>query len=283
MEKTLRVEGYDFSYRSIGDGFNFTLFFLHGFLGNCNDFQEAISLLSDQFYCLAVDLPGHGKTQVFGGEEYYTMEKIAQGLISFLQALNINQCALVGYSMGGRLALYLALHFPEYFSKVILESTSCGLKTQAERNQRIEHDFNLAKKLETESFLLFLTRWYAQPLFVSLKKHPHFEMMLESRLQSNPLELAKSLRNLSTGCQPSLWTKIQENLIPLLLLVGERDPKFISINAEIASLCDFAQLEIVSNCGHNIHRENVNQFVEKSRIFLLEDRTPPRKGMGFCY
>jgi len=271
VERTLRVESYDFNYIAIGDCLNFTLVFLHGFLGDCNDFHEAISLLSDQFYCLSVDLPGHGKTQVFGGEEYYTMEKTAQGLISFLQELNINQCALVGYSMGGRLALYLALHFPKYFSKVILESTSCGLKTQAERNQRIDYDFNMSKKLETESFLLFLTRWYEQPLFASLKKHPNFERMLEIRLQSNPLELAKSLRNLSTGCQPSLWVKIQENLIPWLLLVGERDPKFIGINAEIASLCDFAQLGIVNNCGHNIHLEDVSYFVEKTRIFLAED------------
>jgi 2-succinyl-6-hydroxy-2,4-cyclohexadiene-1-carboxylate synthase len=92
--------------------------------------------------------------------------------------------------------------------------------------------------------------------------------MLQRRLQSNPLELAKSLRNLSTGCQPSLWVKIQENKIPLLLLVGERDPKFISINAEMESLCDVAQLEIVHNCGHNIHFENVHQFVEKTSIFL---------------
>ncbi|MFB8787504.1 MAG: 2-succinyl-6-hydroxy-2,4-cyclohexadiene-1-carboxylate synthase [Potamolinea sp.] len=271
MNKNITVEGYNFNYRAIGNYRDFTLLFLHGFLGECNEFNEAISLLSDQFYCLSVDLPGHGQTQVFGGEEYYTIEKTAKGLISFLQALNINQCALVGYSMGGRLALYLALHFPKYFSKIILESTSCGLKTQAERNQRIDHDFNLAKKLETESFLLFLTRWYEQPLFVSLKKHPDFERMLESRLQSNPLELAKSLRNLSTGCQPSLWGKIRENLIPWLLFVGELDPKFISINAEIASLCDFAQLEIVSNCGHNIHLENVSCFVEKTKIFLVED------------
>ena len=268
MEKTLTVEGYNFNYRTIGDEHNFPLFFLHGFLGDCNDFQETISLLSDKFYCLAVDLPGHGKTQVYGGEDYYTMEKTAQGLISFLQALNIEQCALVGYSMGGRLALYLTLHFPQYFSKVILESTSCGLKTQAERDQRIEHDFKLSQKLETETFLLFLTRWYEQSLFVSLKKHPDFERMLERRLESNPIELAKSLRNLSTGCQPSLWVKIQENKIPLLLLVGERDSKFISINAEMESLCDVAQLEIVSNCGHNIHVEDVRYFVEKARIFL---------------
>ena len=268
MEKHIKFDNYNFNYYSRGSSTNFPILFLHGFIGNCREFHQSISLLSNDFYCLAVDLPGHGKTQVIGGEECYKMEHTAQGLIKFISALGIKRCILIGYSMGGRLALYLALYFPEYFSQVILESASPGLRTQAERDKRIQQDIKLAKELETEDFSGFITKWYNQPLFASLKNHPDFEKMLEHRLQSNPLELSKSLRNLSTGYQPSLWSKLQENVVPLLLLVGELDQKFISINTEMVSLCKFAQLEIVKNCGHNIHFENATLFVETIGRFL---------------
>ena len=96
-------------------------------MGNSHEFDEAIQLLSDKFYCLTVDLPGHGKTQVLGGDEYYKMANTAHALINLLDELKIIKCFLVGYSMGGRLALYLTLHFPQRFPKVVLESASPGL------------------------------------------------------------------------------------------------------------------------------------------------------------
>lgn len=268
MNKAIRVNNYYFNYRSIGNSIDLPILFLHGFLGDCHDFNDSIALLSNEFYCLAVDLPGHGNTKVIGSEKYHKIEYIAEGLIEFLDRLQINKCVLVGYSMGGRLALYLALYFPEYFSQVILESSSPGLPTEEKRNKRIQSDLQMSKELETEDLLFFITKWYNQPLFSSIKKHSDFKFILERRLQNNPLELSKSLRNLSTGCQLSLWVKLQENLIPLLLLVGELDQKFIDINTEMVSLCKFAQLEIVNSCGHNIHLENANLFVEKIKHFL---------------
>lgn len=268
MEKVLKIENYEFNYYSRGNTTNTAILFLHGFTGDHKEFNEAISLLSNEFYCLSVDLPGHGKTKVNGGDELYRMEHTAEGLIQFLNALNIDQCILAGYSMGGRLALYTALHFPQYFQKVILESASPGLKTQEERDIRIHNDLRLAEQLETEDFLEFLNRWYSQSLFLSIKRHTNFAMMLERRLQNNPLDLSKSLRNLSTGIQPSLWKKLQGYSIPSLLLVGDLDKKFVDINTEMCRLCKFAQLEIVKNCGHNIHFENVGLFAQILRRFL---------------
>lgn len=237
-------------------------------MGDSTEFNESISLLSDQFCCLTVDLPGHGKTRVLGGEECYTMSNTAHALINLLTQLTIQKCFLVGYSMGGRLALYLNLHFPQRFSKVVLESASPGLKTQRDQLERTQRDFELARKLEQRDFSTFLSSWYNQPLFTSLKKHPDFELLIASRLQNNPFELAKSLRNLSTGCQPSLWEKLKQNKNELLLLVGEYDTKFKAINSEMAKLCQFAKLEIVNDCGHNIHFENINTFVETIQTFL---------------
>ena len=203
-----------------------------------------------------------------GGEECYAMSNTADALINLLDQLNIKKCFLVGYSMGGRLALYLTLHFPQRFSKIVLESASPGLKSQRDQLERIQRDFALAKKMEESNFSAFLANWYSQPLFASLKNQPDFDSLKQSRLQNNPFELAKSLRNLGTGCQPSLWEKLKKNKNPLLLLVGEYDTKFIAINSEMVRLCPSAQLEIVSNCGHNIHFEDPKTFVENVQPFL---------------
>lgn len=259
---------FKFHYSFRGDTNKPLILFLHGFMGDGNEFNQIISLLSEQFSCLTVDLPGHGKTRILGGEECYTMVNTAHSLIDWLDELNVQRCVLVGYSMGGRLALYLSLHFPERFSKVVLESTSPGLKTQRDRVERTQRDFELARKLENSDFSTFLLNWYNQPLFASLTQHPDFNAVIASRRQNNPIELAKSLRNLSTGCQPSLWEKLKESKTSLLLLVGEYDAKFIAINSEMVKLCQFARLEIISNCGHNIHVENPKIFVKHIQDFL---------------
>ncbi|HEY9650036.1 MAG TPA: 2-succinyl-6-hydroxy-2,4-cyclohexadiene-1-carboxylate synthase, partial [Coleofasciculaceae cyanobacterium] len=148
---------------------------------------------------------------------------------------------------------------------------SPGLKTKGDRLERMKHDFELAKRLETTDFSSFISNWYEQPLFASLKNYSDFELMKLRRLQNNPLELAKSLRNLSTGCQPSLWDNLHQNRTPLLLLVGEYDDKFRAINAEIAQHCKSAQLEIICDSGHNIHLENPNAWVDKVSFFLREN------------
>ncbi len=263
------VDNIQFHYSLTGNREKPLILFLHGFMGDRHEFNEVISLLNDQFCYLTVDLPGHGKTRVMGGEECYTMPNTAQALMNWLDQLQIQECFLVGYSMGGRLALYLTLHFPHRFSKVVLESASPGLKTEGDRRERIKQDLKIAEKLEKNDFKSFLLNWYNQPIFASLKKHPFFENLIINRLKNNPLELTKSLRNLSTGCQPSLWKELQENKNDLLFLVGEYDAKFIAINSEMARMCQSAKLQIVSYCGHNIHFENPRIFAENVHTFFI--------------
>ncbi|MEG4071436.1 2-succinyl-6-hydroxy-2,4-cyclohexadiene-1-carboxylate synthase [Microcoleus sp. Pol14C2] len=262
-----KFNNYNFHYFLTGNKNQPTLLFLHGFTGSSQDFSRMIPLLSNSYCCLAVDLPGHGKTQVNGDESCYTMSNTAQALIELLDDLQIDKCLLLGYSMGGRLALYMTLHFPERFEKVVLESASPGLKTQKERSHRLEADLQLAQKLENSNIKDFLFNWYDRPLFNSLKNSPNFDKLIETRLANNPLELAKSLRNMGTGNQPSLWEKLAQNNIPLLLLAGEYDDKFITINTEIAKLCPAAIREIVPKAGHNIHFENIDNFVTVVREF----------------
>lgn len=265
---TLRLEHYDITYCSTGPPHQRPILFLHGFMGNCDAFAAVIAQLAEQYGCWAVDIPGHGQTRVAGGLDSYRMETVAQGIVQFLDAQGTVPCALVGYSMGGRLALYLALQFPDYFSRVVLESASPGLQTAAERAQRRQRDEQLAQALETMDFPKFLNRWYGQPLFDSLRAHADFEQMLASRLSNDPQALARSLRGMGTGSQPSLWPPLSTICTPLLLVVGSLDAKFIAINRTMAALCDSAHLEIVQGCGHNVHVENPAVFAQTVSQFL---------------
>jgi len=270
----LTLENYQFHYSLIDKLDQPLIIFLHGFMGNMHEFDEAVELLSDEFAYLTLDLPGHGKTQVWGGDEYYTMANTACALINLLDELKIAKCFLIGYSMGGRLGLYLILHFPERFYKVVLESASPGLPTEAARLERIKRDTQIGRKLirsiERIDFAAFLSNWYTQPIFGSIRNHPEYDRMIESRLQNNPLELDKSLRFMGTGYQPSLWEKLKYNTIPILLLAGEYDDKFIDINIQMAKTCEFSQLKIIGDAGHNIHFENTLAFVQNLKSFFTQ-------------
>lgn len=266
------LDNYYFNYALITHADKPVIFFLHGFMGNIHEFDTTIKLLGDNFSYLIIDIPGHGATQVLGKDDDYTMPKIAASMIKLLDKLNITQCFLVGYSMGGRLALYLTLNFPQYFKKVILESASPGLATESERLARLKSDAQIGSKLsritsKTE-FKNFLFNWYNQTIFGAIKSHPEFYMMLASRWQNQPSELTKSLKFMGTGNQPSLWDKLPENQVPLLLLVGKNDVKFKDINQKMVNLCSVAQLEVINDAAHNIHFENTLVFVEHLQRFF---------------
>ena len=263
-----KSQSYQFHYSLTGNKSQPIVLLLHGFIGDNQDFSPIISLLSQKYCCLAVDLPGHGKTRVNGDESCYNIFNTAQALIELLNDLQIDKCLLLGYSMGGRLALYMTLHFPDRFDKVVLESASPGLKTSKDRSHRLQSDLHISQKLENSNLKEFLLSWYDRPLFKSLKKSPDFPQLIASRLAANnPIELAKSLRNMGTGNQPSLWEKLAQNQIPLLLLAGEYDDKFTTINTEMANLCLTASLQIVPKAGHNIHFENIDEFIAVVRQF----------------
>jgi 2-succinyl-6-hydroxy-2,4-cyclohexadiene-1-carboxylate synthase len=265
------LKNYRFNYSFKVNKDKPVILFLHGFMGNIHEFDPAIKLLFDDFSYLTIDLPGHGKTKVLG-DEYYTMSSTAQAIIKLLDELKIDKCFLIGYSMGGRLALYLTLYFPQRFIKVILESASPGLATETARLARIKTDTQIARKLtriiNKDDFNNFLNHWYQQPIFGKVKDHPQYQSMIESRLANHPLNLVKSLQFMGTGSQPCLWELLTPNTIPIVLLVGEKDAKFININIAITKECKFAKLQIIDQVGHNIHLENTLAFVKNIHDFF---------------
>ncbi len=239
------------------------LLLLHGWMGSCEDYREVIELLRSHFYCIAIDLPGHGKTQTSDERSGYNFIDTAKGIIRLLDDLAIDCCTIAGYSFGGRLALYLALEFPDRFDRVILESTSPGLATGAERQARIASDRQIIDRLTTANFAEFVKDWYRQPLFVGMDKHPKFSDLICRRIATNrPSNLARSLQSAGLGMQPYLGDRLKTATQSILLIAGELDRKFVEIDRIIVRACPTATLEIVPNCSHNIHFQQPQTWID---------------------
>ncbi len=233
------------------------LLLLHGWMGSGEDYREVIELLKTRFNCITIDLPGHGKTEVIDEENGYDFVNTALGIVQLLTDLDLDNCAIAGYSFGGRLALYLALEFPDRFDRVLLESTSPGLATGALRQARIDRDRQIIARLNTEPFDDFVKSWYRQPLFVGIDNHSNFLELIDRRVTTNqPHKLAKSLQFAGLGMQPYLDDRLKLHPRSISLIVGALDRKFVDINQAIDRECPHTQLIIVPNCSHNIHFQN---------------------------
>ncbi len=245
--------------------------FLHGFMGEGADWMEVVDDLSEGYRCICPDLPGHGRNRPHSGTPF-TMDHAAAALLSRLDALNVRACGIVGYSMGGRLALYLALQHPDRFTRVVLESASPGIQNAEERNQREQHDLDLANRLESlspELFSEFVTEWYNQPLFASLLRDPgRREQLLTRRLYNDPVGLAASLRGMGAGAQPSLWERLRGYTAPTVLLVGELDHKFRQIAEDMSEACPSMAVQCITGCGHNVHFENPSGYTMALKRFF---------------
>ncbi len=260
-------------YQTAGERTNPPLLLLHGFLGSHQDFEPLLPMLSTRFYCILPDLPGHGQTLSIPGD--YTFSATAIALLTLLDHLKISQTHLLGYSLGGRLALYLVCHYPERFMNVILESASPGLKTAEERKIRIERDEAIAQQLETLPLAGFLLQWYSNPLFASLQARPDlYAAMLRQRQNNHPMALAKALRGFSLGRQNALWHCLPE-IERSLLLVGALDSKFVAINRDMVAQCKSASLTILEGCGHNTHLENPELYALTVARFINEHSEVP--------
>jgi 2-succinyl-6-hydroxy-2,4-cyclohexadiene-1-carboxylate synthase len=259
-------------HKTTGDPANPPLLLLHGFAGCKEDWDALSPALSHDSYLITVDLPGHGETGLLAPEHTTPMGASAL-IIATLDGLDIPTCDLLGYSMGGRLALYLLTTYPDRFSSVILESASPGLKTPRERKKRQADDAALAERIRTDGLEAFFAFWYSQPLFADIRQRTNrFEKLLQRRRGNTIDALIASLQYMGTGAQPSLWSHWSELPHPALLLVGEKDLKFRRIASQMADLSDNATMRIIEDAGHNTHLEQPEVFCRAVTEFLSEYR-----------
>ena len=247
-----------------------SLLLLHGFTGSGDSWAELIPAFTQEFALITVDILGHGRSAAPADPNRYAMPHVAADLIALLDDWQIERTALLGYSMGGRLALYLACHFPERFSQLILESSSPGLRTEAERATRRQQDEALADWIEANGIEPFVARWEALPLWASQQQLSAeiWQRLRQQRLQNSAVGLANSLRGMGTGAQPSLWDKLPEITVPSLLIAGELDHKFMAINEQMVGLLANGRFHPIPNAGHTTHLEQPALFQSIIRRFL---------------
>ena len=244
-----------------------TVVLLHGFMGSSADWTDVIKDLYTDFRCLAVDLPGHGKSVCYE-DGLYTIEGAAEALNALLDELGVDRCRLIGYSMGGRVALYFALHYSERCRQLVLESASPGLEHPDERAERRRVDDERATRIAGGNFERFLEEWYRQPLFESLSRHGLVERMVRSRLENDRVELARALRGMSPGRQPPLWNQLPKLHPETLALAGELDGKYRGLMQEVAQRSPAADAVILPEAGHNVHAERPDAFLKTARAFF---------------
>lgn len=257
------------SYQLHGDASKPTLVLLHGFLGNQADWDSVCLKMLLEYSCLTIDLPGHGGMSI--SEQNNSLPKAAKSINELLDDLAIPTCHLLGYSMGGRVALQMVLQNPERYLSLTMEGSCPGLKTLDEQAKRVKHDEYIARQIEKEqdNFRGYLIKWYEQPFFKSIKRNPElFKEFLKPRLTNKALLVAQALRALSTGAQPSLWGRLHEVSCPVLLIVGENDSKFFGFAEDMLRGFSQSQLHVLSDCGHNVHVEKVADYVRILTNFL---------------
>jgi 2-succinyl-6-hydroxy-2,4-cyclohexadiene-1-carboxylate synthase len=207
---------------------------------------------------VALDAPGHGAH----AGTHLGLWKGAD-----LLAAEGGRGTWVGYSMGGRLSLHVALAHPDNVERLVLVGATAGIESVAERIERQSSDELLAEELERDGLDAFLSRWLAQPLFATL---PEDSAGLDARRRNTVAGLAAALRLMGAGAQDPLWNRLHEIRAPTMLVAGSLDEKFTALAERMASLVPEAHVCRMNGCGHACHLEAPDTFVGALDEFVNE-------------
>jgi 2-succinyl-6-hydroxy-2,4-cyclohexadiene-1-carboxylate synthase len=230
-----------------------TVVLLHGFTNTGRSWDDVIDSLPD---CdsLAPDLRGHGDC---GDARPITLDAV----IDDVSNLAPDVFTLAGYSMGGRIALHAAFALHERVSRLILVGASPGLRTATARAERRASDERLADELEHSTIERFAERWASTPTLAD--QPPEVRARVDAdRRRNTPPGLAAALRGLGTGTLPSLWPRLDRLTIPVVLVVGERDEKFIQIARRMVEELPNGRLVVARGAGHAVHWETPDSVAE---------------------
>lgn len=241
------------------------LVLLHGFTQGGAIWVPVMERLSVRCAIDAPDLPGHGSA----ADRRTDMRTTADDLVD-----RFGRSAWLGYSMGGRLALHVAVQHPASVSHLVLCSTTAGLRTEEERSGRRASDAELAERLRSLGRDAFLEEWLAQPMFATLSAN-RAEVELDAQFDSlvrsaNTVEgLVSSLELSGTGAQDSLWESLAGLSMPVLVVTGGLDAKFTALGEQLVSaIGDNATHLVVPDCGHAIPFERPDTFARIVDDFL---------------
>ncbi|MBV8217016.1 MAG: alpha/beta fold hydrolase [Solirubrobacterales bacterium] len=232
---------------------------LHGFTHTGASWDPVVAALAESYRALAPDIRGHGSASA---REPVSLD----GVLGDLAELAPDRFTLVGYSMGGRIALHAAAApaLRARIDRVVLIGASPGLADPAERAARRAADDRLADEVEQMTIEEFARRWAQTPVLAG--QPPAVAAAVDvDRRRSQPAGLARALRGLGTGALPSLWGRLGELGVPATLIVGERDEKFRAIADEMRAALPEAEVTAVADAGHAVHLEAPERVAELIR------------------
>jgi 2-succinyl-6-hydroxy-2,4-cyclohexadiene-1-carboxylate synthase len=208
---------------------------------------------------MRLDAPGHGESSAVHAD-------LPTG--AGLMAARGGHATYIGYSMGARFVLHVALEHPEVVAGLVLVGGTAGIEDGSARAERRRADAATADRLEREGLDMFLDAWLAQPLFAGLPASAQFR---EQRATNTVEGLATSLRQAGTGSQEPLWSRLPTLDVPTLVVAGGDDAKF-SADAErmTATIGSNATMALVPGAGHTAHLERPDEFLETLRAWLSE-------------
>ncbi len=224
------------------------LVLVHGFTQNRRCWGSIATTLAATHEVIAVDAPGHGSASAVRANLWETADLLAR----------TGTGTYVGYSMGARMALHVAVAHPTQVERLVLVSGTAGIEDAQERTARVERDEALAQSLEADGLDTFLERWLDQPMFATLPAAARDD---DARRENTVAGLASSLRLAGTGTQEPLWDRLPSLSMPVLLVAGERDERFTAAARRMASaIGPGATLEVLPAAGHACHREHEDAF-----------------------
>ena len=254
------VEGADvrLNYFETGEGTPVTL--LHGFTQSGRSWQETISKMPAGWRWVVPDLRGHGDTKT-KPEAPCTMDACTSDLVLLWDHLGIERTHLVGYSMGGRLALHVAVHKPERLLSLLTIGAHGGLEPEAREGRRLGDD-SLAQRIEQDGLEAFVNYWTALPMFEGLERRgPSFTAQARAERMGNTVAgLAASLRGMGAGAMEPLWDRMPSVTVPCTFVAGQLDHGYVASARRLAGLVPHGRVEVVPRAGHTVHQERPEAF-----------------------
>jgi 2-succinyl-6-hydroxy-2,4-cyclohexadiene-1-carboxylate synthase len=233
---------------------------VHGFAQTQACWGEAGDALASDHEVVRVDAPGHGGSADVRADLAGTADLLAD---------SGGPATYLGYSMGGRMVLHLALTHPQVVRGMVLVGATAGVDDPIEREARQVADDALAVAIEVDGMDAFLDRWLALPLFAGLDEHTAFRT---ERLANTTDGLASSLRLAGTGQQEPVWDRLGAITAPTLVVAGADDEKFGALGRRIADgIGANATFEAVPGAGHSAHLEQPDAFLDVLRPWLARE------------
>ena len=249
------------------------LLLVHGFTGRGSGWGAHATALARQFRLVVVDLPGHGRSGIPGDPATASVERTADDLAVILRREGCAPAHVLGYSLGARVALRLAVAHPAALRRLVLESPSAGLTVEAERHARRAVDAGRADRLERDGIEAFVDEWEHEPIFAShaVLSPARAARLRAERLRNRSTGLAGSLRGAGLGAMEPLHDRLSGVRMPTLVVAGALDPVGRARAESVAAGIPGARLEIVTGAGHAPHLETPTRFRSLVMTFLKED------------